>query len=157
MKFLLLFAALLLVQSAWANPLDGVVIVVIDGDTVLFKPDHYHPSSRAFLKVRLAGIDAPEADQPHGETATRTLKVLALMQRARLHAVATDHYGRTLGRLELAGLDVNAELVRHGHAWASSRDTADPLRVLQDEARHARRGLWAEPEPTPPWTWRRKP
>ncbi|MEW5966464.1 MAG: thermonuclease family protein [Pseudomonadota bacterium] len=154
MRFLIALA-LLFAQAAWANPLDGVVIVVIDGDTVLFKPDQYHPSSRAFLKVRLAGIDAPEAGQLHGEAATRVLKNLALKQRARLHTVATDRYGRTLGRLELGGLDINAELVRRGHAWASSRDAADPLRKMQDEARRARRGLWSEPGPTPPWVWRR--
>ena len=155
MKTLLVLAALLCIPAAWANPLDGVVIVVIDGDTVLFKPDHYHPSSRAFLKLRLAGIDAPEAAQPHGERATRALKDLALKQRARLHTVATDRYGRTLGRLEIGSLDVNAELVRRGHAWASSRDAADPLRGMQDEAHRARRGLWAESNPTPPWVWRR--
>lgn len=156
MKILLVLAALLLAPAAWAKPLDGVVIVVIDGDTVLFRPDHYHPSSRAFLKVRLAGIDAPEAGQPHGETATRALKTLVLKQRVSLYLVATDRYGRALGRLELAGLDINAELVRRGHAWAFSQDAADPLRRMQDEARHARRGLWAAPEQTPPWIWRRR-
>ncbi len=155
MKTLLVLAALLCVPAAWANPLDGAVIVVIDGDTVLFKPDHYHPSSRAFLKVRLAGIDAPEVGQPHGEAATRALKDLALKQRGRLHRVATDAYGRALGRLEIGGLDVNVELVRRGHAWASSRDAADPLRGVQDAARSARRGLWGEVAPTPPWVWRR--
>lgn len=155
MKPLLLLAALLCAPAAWANPFDGVVIVVIDGDTVLYKPDHYHPSSRAFLKVRLTGIDAPEAGQPHGDAATRALKDLALKQRARLHPVATDAYGRTLGRLEIDGLDVNAELVRRGHAWASSRDAAGPLRPMQDEARRARRGLWADADPLPPWVWRR--
>ena len=74
MRFL--FALVLLVAGvpAQAETLDGVVIVVIDGDTVLFRPDHYSAASRAFLKVRLAGIDAPEANQPHGEAATRALR-----------------------------------------------------------------------------------
>lgn len=155
MKTLLVLAALLCMPAAWANPLDGVVIVVIDGDTVLFKPDHYHPSSRAFLKVRLGGIDAPEAAQPHGEQATRALKALALKQRATLDVVAVDTYGRKLGRLSVGSLDVNAELVRQGHAWVSSRGNDHVLRALQDEARQARRGLWAASGPVPPWVWRR--
>ena len=138
-----------------AEPLAGVVIVVIDGDTVLFRPDHYRPASRAFVKVRLAGIDAPEADQPHGEAATRALKDIALKRRATLDIVATDVYGRKLGHLAVDALAVNAELVRRGHAWASSRDADDVLRGLQDEAREARLGLWQDSEPTPPWVWRR--
>ncbi|MFN3543573.1 MAG: thermonuclease family protein [Thiobacillus sp.] len=156
MKILLVLAALVLAPIAWANPVYGVVIVVIDGDTVLFKPDHYHPSSRAFLKVRLAGIDAPEVGQPHGDAATQALKALALKRPAQLEGVATDAYGRTLGRLNVDGLDVSAELVRRGHAWAAARDAADPLGQLQDEARRARRGLWSDPDPLPPWVWRRR-
>ncbi|OZB18776.1 MAG: hypothetical protein B7X55_04385, partial [Rhodobacterales bacterium 34-62-10] len=56
----LLFAAS---GTVCADTLHGVVIVAIDGDTVLFKPDHYPPGSRAFLKVRLADIDAPDRIQ----------------------------------------------------------------------------------------------
>lgn len=150
----LLAAWLLFAGSAWADTLQGVVIVVIDGDTVLFKPDHYASSSRAFLKVRLAGIDAPEAAQPHGDAATRALEEMALKQRATLEIVATDHYGRTLGRLSVGTLAVNAELVRRGHAWSGSR-AGDMLPALQNEAKHARRGLWRDAEPVPPWIWRR--
>ena len=140
---------------ASADTLQGVVIVVIDGDTVLFKPDHYAPASRAFLKVRLAGIDAPEKDQLFGEAATLALKDMALKQRATLDIVATDVYGRKLGMLAVGTLPVNAELVRRGNAWASSRDAEDPLRILQDDARRARRGLWEAADPMPPWRWRR--
>lgn len=155
MRGLLVAWLLFAVAPAWAETLQGVVIVVIDGDTVLFKPDHYAPSSRAFLKVRLAGIDAPEATQPHGDAATRALKEMALKQRATLEIVATDAYGRTLGRLSVGTLAVNAELVRRGHAWSVSRAAGDALTALQNEARHARRGLWRDVTPVPPWTWRR--
>jgi micrococcal nuclease len=150
LALLLLFAG-----SAWAETMQGMVIVVIDGDTVLFKPDHYHSSSRAFLKVRLADIDAPEASQPHGEAATRALREMALKQRATLDIVASDHYGRKLGQLKVGTLGVNAELVRRGDAWSSSRAAGNPLHSLEDEAQQARRGLWADASPTPPWVWRR--
>lgn len=156
MRFLLaltlLFAA---VGTACADTLAGVIIVVIDGDTVLFKPDSTLPASRAFLKIRLADIDAPEKDQPYGDVATRALQELALKQRAELEIVATDVYGRKVGRLTVGTLAVNAELVRRGYAWASSRDPADAARVLQREARAARIGLWQDADPTPPWVWRR--
>ena len=155
LRAVLALCLLLAAVAARAETLAGVVIVVIDGDTVLFKPDHYSPASRAFLKVRLADIDAPETDQPHGEAATQALKSLALRRRGTLDIVATDVYGRKLGRLMLDTLPVNAELVRRGHAWSSSRDTGDPLRSLQADARRARLGLWQDTDPTPPWIWRR--
>lgn len=145
---LLLAAAL-----AQAETLEGRVVVVIDGDTVLFRPDSYGAASRAFLKVRLVDIDAPEADQPHGDVATGVLKSLTLERHARVEIVATDVYGRTLGRLAVDALPVNAELVRTGHAWASSRDRA--VRALEREARRAGRGLWRDQEAVAPWAWRR--
>ena len=157
MRFLLglaLFFAL--AGTASAATLTGVVIVVIDGDTVLFKPDHYGAASRSFLKVRLADIDAPETDQPHGDAATRALKALALERRATLEIVATDSYGRKVGRLQVDTLPINTELVRRGLAWSSTRYRRNPaLMDAQREARRARLGLWQDTEPTPPWIWRR--
>jgi endonuclease YncB( thermonuclease family) len=155
LRALLALILLLAGGPALAETLAGTVIVVIDGDTVLFKPDTYHPSSRAFLKVRLAQIDAPESRQPHGEAATQALKALALKRRATLEIVATDVYGRMLGRLAVEAVTVNAELVRSGHAWASSRGGDGALAALQREARRERRGLWRDADPVPPWAWRR--
>jgi len=149
----LLFA---LAAPARAATLTGVVIVVIDGDTVLFKPDHYSPRSRAFMKVRLADIDAPEHDQPHGEAATQALVALALKQRATMDIVATDAYGRKVGRLTVGAQSVNTELVRRGFAWAFTRYRRDAgLVEAQREARRAQRGLWKDAAPTAPWEWRR--
>jgi hypothetical protein len=106
---------------AAADTLHGVVIVVIDGDTVLFKPDHYSPGSRAFMKLRLADIDAPE--QGHRGAATR-LKTLVL-------AVAVD--GRddvAAARGRSGGALTQAELVRQVGLGAtrSWRGVADAAR-----------------------------
>lgn len=154
MRVLLLLLLLLAVAPVRAETLTGVVIVVIDGDTLLFKPDHYSPASRAFLKVRLADIDAPERNQPHGEAATQALRALALKRRGSLLIVAVDVYGRKLGRLDVDGVNVNAELVRRGDAWASTRSARNPLHALQAAARAAHRGLWRDPDPMPPAAWR---
>lgn len=150
--FLLLAAA----GTACAETMHGVVIVVIDGDTVLFKPDRYRPSSRAFLKVRLADIDAPETGQPYGEAATEALKARVLKRRAQLEIVATDVYGRKVGRLVVEARSVNADMVRRGFAWASARGEARrDMAALQGEARRERIGLWQDKQPMPPWTWRK--
>jgi endonuclease YncB( thermonuclease family) len=155
-------SVLCLLLALWAAPaaadtLRGVVIVVIDGDTVLFKPEHYSPNSRSFLKIRLADIDAPEKNQPYGEAATRVLKALVLKQRVEVDTVATDAYGRKIARIRKGALQVNAELVRKGAAWALSRYRRNTtLLDAQHAARRAHRGLWQDPAPTPPWVWRRE-
>lgn len=155
MRFLLALC-LLFTAAAAADTMHGVVIVVIDGDTVLFKPDSYGAASRAFLKLRLADIDAPEKDQPYGDAATRALTALLLKQRVAVDTVATDAYGRTIARIRMGAVRVDTELVRRGYAWSSSRGQSDAaLADAQREARRARRGLWQDAAPTPPWVWRK--
>ena len=69
----------------------------------------------------------------------------------------TDQYGRAVGRATAGGQHVNAEMVRRGAAWVFRRYSDDPaLLRLEQEARAARRGLWALPEAerVPPWEWR---
>jgi endonuclease YncB( thermonuclease family) len=151
----LLLLAWVAAAPVWADTMHGVVIVVIDGDTVLFKPDHYGAASRAFLKLRLADIDAPEKDQPYGEASARALAAWVLNQRVEVDTVATDVYGRTIARIRAGELQVNGEMVRQGFAWAStwSRGNA-ALRDAQQTAQRAQRGLWQDDAPTPPWTWR---
>lgn len=170
--WLLLFAWAV-AASAMARTMDGVVIVVIDGDTVLFKPDRHGAASRVFLKLRLADIDAPEQDQPYGDAATAALSALLLNRRVTVDTVATDVYGRTVARIRIDTLEVDAALVRDGFAWAYGSIRASAARgpeslggasgsrrnpgllEAQHDARRARRGLWQDPAPIAPWIWRR--
>lgn len=152
----LLFLAWAVAGPAAAETLNGVVVVVIDGDTVLFKPDHYHSSGHAFLKIRLADIDAPEHDQPYGDAATQALSAQVLNQRVEADTVATDVYGRTIARIRMDGDEVGADLVRRGLAWSVTRSrNASALKAAQRQARLARRGLWQDAVPIPPRVWRR--
>ncbi|MBT9567714.1 MAG: thermonuclease family protein [Thiobacillus sp.] len=145
-------------MPAWADTLRGVVIVVIDGDTVLFRPDDYGTRSRAFIKLRLADIDAPEQDQAGGEASTRALASLVLKQAVDVKIVATDVYGRAIAVLEHRGTQINTEMVRLGHAWITSRGRNRPaLDGALNEARRAKRGIWADADSVPPWVWRRGP
>ena len=69
----------------------------------------------------------------------------------------TDSYGRTLGRVLVAGSDANAAQVRDGYAWVYRRFENDPALIAQEaEAKAAGRGLWRDPEPLPPWVWRER-
>ena len=155
-RLLALCLLLVALAPAWAESMRGVVFVVIDGDSVLFKPDSYGAASRAFLKIRLANIDAPERGQPYGDAATRALSTLVLDQRVELNTVAIDVYGRTIAQIQLRDVQVNTELVRRGLAWASSYRRNAELKAVQRDAQQAARGLWREAEPIPPWVWRRE-
>ena len=69
----------------------------------------------------------------------------------------TDRYGRTVSRVYVGDMDVNAELVRQGAAWVYRQYAKDQsLYTLENEAKAAKRGLWALPEAEqmPPWEWR---
>jgi micrococcal nuclease len=70
-----------------------------------------------------------------------------------------DKYKRTLADVLLPdGTHVNHVLVRDGWCWWYRKyapgDTM--LEGLEKEAREARKGLWADPQPVPPWGWRKR-
>jgi len=56
------------------------------------------------------------------------------------------------------GTHVNHELVKGGWCWwyrkNAPRDTV--LEGLEKEAREAKRGLWVDPHPVPPWAMAEK-
>lgn len=130
----------------------GLVVGIADGDTLtLLTPEHEQ------IRVRLAEIDAPEKRQAFGQRSKQSLSDLCYQQPAQLQIVTTDRYGRAVARVTCAGTDANAAQVRAGMAWAYTRYLApgSAMPALQDEARAARRGLWVDPEPVPPWEFRR--
>src|SRR5689334_3036099 len=143
---------LLLSPLALAAELTGRVVGIADGNTLTVLED-----ARRQTKVRLAEIDTPESGQPYGSRARQALSDLAFGKSVRVVVQDTDRYGRTVGRVYVGPLDVNAEMVRQGAAWVYRRYSHDAsLLQLEQEAREARRGLWALPEAQrmPPWEWR---
>ncbi|MCE3954211.1 thermonuclease family protein, partial [Escherichia coli] len=51
----------------------------------------------------------------------------------------------------------NRFMVQSGAAWVYEHyNTDNDLATLQQEARSQKRGLWADPNPVPPWEWRHK-
>ncbi len=116
---------------------------VMDGDTVLLLPT----GQREPVKFRIQGMDAPESCQPGGERSRDALIALVLRRTVQVEALGQDSYGRQLGRLRLDGLDVGAEMVRSGWAWAYSYRTGrGPYAALQRDAEREQRGLFAARE-----------
>ena len=143
-------ALLCLDGSAYAEEFTAKVIEVLDGDTVLIL------RKSGLLKVRLAEIDAPEKAQTFGETSKRSLSDMVMGKQVKFVSQTMDQYGRMVAHLSVNDLDVNIEQIRRGMAWEYSNFHGNKaLTALQNEAKQAPRGLWAQSNPTPPWEWRK--
>lgn len=143
--------------SAWAETLQGLVVAVLDGDTLIVLD-----SNNTQHRVRLAGIDAPEKGQPFGHRSTEGLSDLAYKRQASVEWHKHDRYGRVIGKVLVNGHDVNLAQVATGFAWhyvdyAKEQTPADRQLYSGSEAqaRELRRGLWQEPTPVAPWDYRR--
>ncbi len=136
-------------------PPDGVVsgaAHVVDGDTI----------DVAGTRIRLEGIDAPEAGQTCqsargepwdcGTEATRLMVRLTQGRRVDCRSGGLDKYGRLLATCFVDQLDINAEMVRRGLAWAFVRYS----RVYVNEEAAARTtlvGIW-QGAAMPAWQYR---
>lgn len=133
----------------------GPLVRVKDGDSLVAKVQG------VAMDFRLAEIDAPELDQPYGRTAKQELVTLTTGQQLVLVLVPvdTDRYGRTVAQVWNGKIHVNAELVKRGAAWFYSEFAySAALYDVEQEARTAKRGLWALPlkDRIEPWVWRKR-
>jgi micrococcal nuclease len=152
MKRVLLFL-LLLTSPAHAADFPAKVVGVSDGDTLTVLVD-----GNRQVKLRLHGIDTPETGQDFGARAKQAASELAFGKQVTVREMDADRYGRTVAEVILPdGKSLNRELVRGGYAWWFSKYApADrELAALQAEAKAAKRGLWSQPNPVPPWEWRK--
>lgn len=126
-----------------SSPALSRVIRVIDGDTL----------EMVGVVYRLHGIDAPEKHQhcnapdnatwPCGKAATDKLTALINDQLVLCLGNKQDRYQRIIAACYQGSINLNAEMVRTGHAWAYRRYSFDYL-PQEQEARAGRRGIWLE-------------
>lgn len=127
---------------------------VLDGDSL----------EMSGVRIRLAGIDAPEWDQTCldsngrpwacGRAAARELKRHISGNRLTCQSDGLDKYRRILAICSAAdGSDINAWMVRQG--WAVAFGDIGDYRSEQHEAEAARRGMWAGSFLSPA-QWRRR-
>ncbi len=136
-----------------AGGMQGKVTGIKDGDTfeVLINGKQE--------VVRLAHIDCPERGQPFGKAAKQFASDLCFGKAVIVREVGRrDRYGRMIATVSLRnGKVVNKELARAGLAWHFRRySDNEAYHLLEQQARTAKLGIWAEPSPVPPWEWRHK-
>jgi micrococcal nuclease len=147
-----LFVGLVLFTLPAFADFTGPVISVLDGDTIEVLHNR-HPE-----RIRLSGIDCPEKGQPYGHKAKQAVSALVFARDVILQTHGQDKYGRTLADVLLRdGTNINHTLVKDGLCWWYRKYAPldAELEKLEKEARDAKKGLWADPQPVPPWEWRK--
>lgn len=92
---------------------------IVDGDTVDVSVDMgFYVSTK--VRVRLAGINAPETYTVDGQIAKSQLAALCSGIEVTMHCEGRDKYGRWIAGLtrKTDDLDINAEMIRLGCAVA---------------------------------------
>ena len=121
---------------------DGDTVVTIDGE-------------KNVVNVRFQAIDAPEGQQDFADKSKAFLESLILNKEIELRVDKTDHYGRTVARIFLGETDIEREMIAAGLAWHCLEfNQEDSLAEAQKAAKAEKRGIWAYPDPLPPWEWR---
>ncbi len=132
-----------------------LVVGIADGDTITVRCGD--PGAYRQERIRISAIDAPESRQPFGQRSKQELSALCFQQLARITDKGRDRYQRMVADVECQGRDVGQHQVQTGMAWVYDRYATgyQGLYPLQKAAQDARRGLWSDADPTPPWEWRR--
>jgi len=149
---IIVLSSLVAVPLSAAASADEIIrakaVSIVDGDSISAV------INQELVRVRLAGVDAPEGNQPFAIDSRQSLHDLCFWVEAELSSISKDYYGRMLARVKCNGVNVNAEQVRRGMAWVADQSVEDKELVqLQEEARTAKRGLWSYESPVPPWEW----
>ena len=154
MKRLLIgFTAMLTFSGVYADTLTGKVVKVADGDTVTVLAE-----GNKQVRIRLAGIDAPERKQAYGKKSKTFLSGRVAGQLVSVTYEKKDRYGRIVGVIWLDGKDINLEVIKAGLAWhykRYQREQSAQDRVLYADAEQAAKvsklNLWSDRKPIPPW------
>jgi endonuclease YncB( thermonuclease family) len=148
-----LLALFLFAAPSFVADYSARVVGISDGDTITVLT-----AEKKQVKIRLHGIDAPEAGQPFGTRAKQLASQLAFGKTVTIKERDKDRYGRTVADVILPdGRSMNHEMVREGMAWRYRRYAPNDkeLSRLETEAKTAHKGLWSDPDPVPPWDWRK--
>jgi len=133
--------------------IQGKVISVIDGDTIVVLDN-----KKIEHKVRLYCIDAPEKDQDFGNESKGILSSMILEKNVIVKYREKDICDRIIGMVYIESLLINLEQVKKGAAWVYREYCSDcEFYDAEKSARDSMKGLWALPDPIPPWEYRKDP
>lgn len=131
--------------------MQATVVGVKDGDSI-----EVLDSNKQTNIIRLSHVDCPEYGQPFFKAAKRFTSDFCFNKQVVLEQTDVDRYGRLVCEVFVDGKSLNMALVENGFAWHHTRYSDDmDFSVAEEQARRAKKGLWADKKPLPPWEWRR--
>ena len=141
----------MVVPVSMAADFEGKVIGVLDGDTI----DVLHEKKPE--RIWLLALIVLEKGQPFGQKAKQATSGLLFGKDVRIETHGRDKHRRTLGAVFQGEANINHALVKEGWCWWFSKFVPKDavLQQFEQEAKEAKKGLWADPNPTPPWLYRR--
>ncbi len=150
---LLLLLSFLWIGELYSQTFRVKIVKVIDGDTFTALN-----RDKLLLKFRMYGIDAPERGQPFSKKSQQALAAMIDGKRVKVTVESSDPWGRFVVKVQRGKIkDVGGELLAQGLAWHYKKfDTSQEYNNLEIEAKKLKRELWRDPNPIPPWEWRRK-
>ena len=139
-------------KEAKEESIVATVTKVIDGDSLKAKTKEGKE-----YEIQVEGIDAPELKQPHGKEATEALSKMVMGKEIKVNWTKKDNFDRLLAQIHVDKTHANQEMLRTGHAWHFKRyNQSKELAELEEEAKKAKRGLWATENPQAPWDFRKE-
>ena len=124
----------------------GRVVGVNDGDTITVLDTQAKP-----IRVRLAGIDAPELGQPYSRRSKEFLAGMVFQRDVEVRSDKLDRYGRVVGKVMRVDLDVCRQMIAAGFSWHYKayefEQSEEDRRVYAETEFDARRlaiGLWSD-------------
>lgn len=151
MKALSYLLFIITLSNTAYSDITGIVVKVYDGDTITVMNDG------KLTKVRLYGIDAPEIGQDYGIASKQALFDAIAGNTVTVKENGIDRYGRVIGIVMLAGIDINKEMILRGHAWCYQQYNKNPEYLESEiQARKNGVGLWSTQNPKAPWDFRKE-
>jgi endonuclease YncB( thermonuclease family) len=158
LSLLLIFTNFYVANASAENILQGKVVKVADGDTITIldvnKTQH---------KIRLQGIDAPEKTQAFGEKSKQSLYDMVHGKTVQVSFTKNDKYGRIVGKVFLDTQDICHQQIKSGLAWHYKKyqdeqpeEDRSAYSTSELTAKNQQLGLWSEPQPMPPWDYRKR-
>ncbi|MEH6584789.1 MAG: thermonuclease family protein [Halioglobus sp.] len=168
LSVVLCIAVLLATSVGRADPVPedfkGWVITVLSGDRVRILD-----AGNRVQVIRLQSIAAPLLDQPYGQESRKKLSTMLSGKEVSVKVLKRDGTEQILAQVLIEpgdcldckhSVDVALEQVKLGMAWwtwkfakQQKKSERAHYESADTAARNAKLGLWADPEPVPPWEW----
>jgi endonuclease YncB( thermonuclease family) len=135
------------------------VAEVFDGDSFNLKA-----ANAQTVRIRIAGIDAPEKSQPYSLKSKAALEAILTAGPITLKVIKQDRFDRWVAHVIVNDKDVGLRQIETGWAWYFKRYKSDLTDDIQSryeraerQARADQHGLWAwSTAPEPPWKFRER-